>query len=161
MSEDVEMNMFEKAESIRAMMHIEGMTQKRLAGVLGVSQSFVANKIRLLSLGAEVKKKILEYGISERHARCLLRLPSDEDRLSAIEKIHAMNMNVSRCEILVDTILDEKVQKRVPCSDGEDGIYRFERSLESSLSLLREVGIIARSKREKVGDTVYFSISIG
>lgn len=155
------MNMFEKAESIRAMMNIEGMTQKRLAGVLGVSQSFVANKLRLLSFGEEVKAKILEYGISERHARCLLRLPSNEDRLSAIEKIHAMNMNVSRCEVLVDTILDEKLRHAVPTSSEEDGIYRFERSLESSLSLLREVGIRARSKREKVGDTVYFSISIG
>lgn len=155
------MNMFENAESIRAMMNIEGMTQKKLAGVLGVSQSFIANKLRLLNLGADVKRKILEYGISERHARCLLRLPDDTDRLPAIEKIHAMKMNVARCEILVDTMLDEKTQIDVSEASADDGIYRFERSLESSLSLLREVGIRARAKREEIGSTIYFSISIG
>ena len=155
------MDMFEHARSIRAMMNIEGMTQKKLADVLGVSQSFVANKLRLLSLGDDVKAKILEYGISERHARCLLRLSSDKDRLLAIEKIHAMNMNITRCEILVDTMLDEKMRKAMRTENKDEGLYHFERSLESSLSLLREVGIRARSKREEIGDMVYFSISIG
>ena len=155
------MDMFEHARSIRAMMNIEGMTQKKLAEVLGVSQSFVANKLRLLSLGDDVKTKILEYGISERHARCLLRLSSDEDRLFAIEKIRAMNMNGTRCEILVDTMLDEKVREAIHTENKDEGLYHFERSLESSLSLLREVGIRARSKREEIGDMVYFSISIG
>ena len=155
------MDMFEHARSIRAMMNIEGMTQKKLADVLGVSQSFVANKLRLLSLGDDVKAKILEYGISERHARCLLRLSSDKDRLLAIEKIHAMNMNITRCEILVDTILDRQTREAIKRSPESESLCHFERSLESSLSLLREVGIRARSKREEIGDMVYFSISIG
>ena len=155
------MNMFEKAESINAMMKIEGMTQKKLAGVLGVSQSFIANKIRLLTFSDTVKEKILEYNVSERHARCILRLPNDEKKLEAIEKIKAMDMNVARCEILVDTMLD-KIQREAPHERGRsEEIGHFERSLESSLSLLREAGLFARAKRDEVGEIVYFSISIG
>ena len=152
--------MFEKAESIRTMMQIDGMTQKKLAGVLGVSQSFVANKLRLLTLGDEVKANILERGISERHARCLLRLSSDKDRILAIEKICAMDMNVTRSEILVDTMLDEELRTSADADSTAESIGHFERSLESSLSLLRKSGIHARSKRDEVGNTVYFSITI-
>ena len=155
------MNMFEKAESINTMLKIDGMTQNKLASVLGVSQSFVANKIRLLSLSDEAKNKILEYSISERHARCILRLQDDADRILAIEKVHLMKMNVQRCEILVDTMLDEKLREATPSINYKERIGYFESSLESSLSLLREIGLRARAKREEVGETIYFNISIG
>ena len=155
------MNMFEKAESISTMMKIDGMTQKRLAEVLGVSQSFVANKIRLLGFSDEAKSKILEYALSERHARCILRLDDENDRLLAIEKVHTMKMNVLRCEILVDTMLDKKRRETVPGINYSDRIGHFESSLESSLSLLREIGIIARAQREEIGEKIYFSIAIG
>lgn len=155
------MNMFEKAESIRTMLKIDGMTQVKLAGVLGVSQSFVANKIRLLGFSEEAKKKILEYGLSERHARCILRLEKDEDRLLAIEKVHAMKMNVARCEILVDTMLDKTKREAPHGISFSDRIGHFESSLESSLSLLREIGLRARAKREEIGGMIYFNILIG
>jgi len=155
------MNMFEKAESINTMLKIDGMTQNKLAGVLGVSQSFVANKIRLLGFSDEAKGKILEYSLSERHARCILRLEDNSDRLIAIEKAHLMNMNVARCEILVDTMLDEKMRKDVPDINFSDRIGHFESSLESSLSLLREIGLRARARREEIGEMIYFNISIG
>ena len=155
------MTMFDKAESINTMLKIEGMTQNKLASVLGVSQSFVANKVRLLSFSDAAKKKILEYGLSERHARCLLRIDSDEERLLAIEETHLMHMNVERCEILVDTMLDKKTRES-PCGTNySDRIGHFEKSLESSLSLLREIGIRARAKREEAEGMIYFNISIG
>ena len=155
------MNMFENAQSIKAMLKIDGMTQCKLASVLGVSQSFVANKVRLLSFSDTAKEKILEYGLSERHARCILRLDSDEDRLCAIEKVHLMNMNVERCEILVDTMLDTKKRETVSSVNYSDRMGHFESSLESSLALLRAVGLRARARREESGDMIYFSITIG
>lgn len=154
------MNMFEKAESINAMLKMDGMTQGKIASMLGVSQSFIANKIRLLGFTEEAKRKITEYSLTERHARCILRL-EDDDRLLAIEKAHAMKMNVARCEILVDTILDQRLREKAPSINFSDRMGHFEESLESSLSLLREIGIRARAKREEVGDIIYFSITIG
>lgn len=155
------MNMFQKAESINTMLKIDGMTQNKLAGVLGVSQSFVANKIRLLDFSDEAKEKILAYSLTERHARCILRLQDEADRLLAIEKTHLMKMNVARCEILVDTMLDKKLREKVPEANYNARIGHFESSLESSLSLLREIGIRARARREEVGEMIYFNISIG
>ena len=155
------MNIFEKAASISAMLKIDGMTQSKLAKILGVSQSFVANKIRLLSFSEEAKRKISEYGLSERHARTILRLQDESDRIVAIEKAHSMNMNVERCEILVDTMLDKEKREAPHGTNYSDRIGHFESSLESSLSLLREIGLCARARREEIGGMIYFNISIG
>lgn len=155
------MNMFEKAASISTMLKIDGMTQSKLAKILGVSQSFIANKIRLLSFSDEARRKILEYGLSERHARCILRLGDATDRMIAIEKAHSMDMNVERCEILVDTMLDQRKREAPHSTNLSDRIGHFESSLESSLSLLREVGLRARARRDEIGGMIYFNISIG
>lgn len=156
------MNIFEEALSIKSMMALGNMTQSRVAQVLGVSQSYVANKLRLLSYSDEQQQKILEYGLSERHARTILRLQSSDARNCAIEKAHAMKMNVARCEIMVDSMLDEVLHKKA-CEENNTAarIGHFELALESSISLLREYGIRARSRREEDENFIYFTVQIG
>ena len=108
------------------------------------------------------REKIIKYGLSERHARTILRLSDERERLSAIEKVNAMKMNVARCEIMVDTMNDEYLRINPP--DGEnyaERIGHFERSLESSLMLLREAGIKARATRNESGDLIYYTIFVG
>ena len=142
------------------MMELPAMTQKKLAEILGVTQSYVANKLRLLNFSDEAQRKICEYGLSARHARSILRLKTDEQRLEAIEKAHAMRMNVSRCEIMVDSMMNESLSRAATGESISERIGHFEKTLEGSLSLLREVGLFARAKREKVGKRIYFTICI-
>ena len=61
------MNMFDEARSMHGMIQMCKMTQSELAQKLGVSQSYVANKLRLLKFGEEMQKKITDSAISERH----------------------------------------------------------------------------------------------
>lgn len=159
---DVKMNMFEEALSIKSMLGLGKMTQGKVAEILGVSQPYVANKLRLLIYSPEEREKILRYGLSERHARTILRISEKAARLDAIERAHAAGMNVARCEIMVDTMLDEALRNKAPeGTNYAERIGHFERSLESSISLLREVGIRARASREESGNMIYFRISIG
>ena len=73
------MNMFEEARTISGMIQMLGMTQSEVAKKLGTSQSYVGNKVRLLNLSEGIQKKILDLGLSERHARALLRLDDMEE----------------------------------------------------------------------------------
>ena len=68
------MDMFDEAKAIRSTMELCHLTQGELARQLGVSQSYVANKLRLLKFSQKMTEKIRSSGISERHARALLRL---------------------------------------------------------------------------------------
>jgi ParB family transcriptional regulator, chromosome partitioning protein len=81
-----DLSAIEEAQSYKKLMD-EGMTQEEIAKTIGVAQSTVANKIRLLSLPSSVQNALLEAKISERHARSLLSLQDSflqEDILNKI-----------------------------------------------------------------------------
>lgn len=73
-----DLNAIEQALAMKRIMRVEGLTQNELAESLGYRQSTVANKLRLLRLPEYVKKAISQDIITERHARALLNLPSEQ-----------------------------------------------------------------------------------
>ena len=81
------MTMFEEAKSLYGMMKMRKMTQSETAKMLGVSQSYVANKLRLLQLDQKMQDRICESGLSERHARVLLRIKDEGLRREVLDKI--------------------------------------------------------------------------
>ena len=152
--------MFNEAIAIKKMLSVRDMTQAKLATVLGVSQPYVANKLRLLDYSDEAREKIAEYGLSERHARTLLRLKSEADRLKAIEEVGRGRMNVARTEILVDCMLERCAREKIEECTATERITSFERALSESVDLLRRFGLRASAERKCYGDKIYFSICI-
>ncbi|UZQ83009.1 ParB/RepB/Spo0J family partition protein [Thermoanaerobacter sp. RKWS2] len=73
-----DLNFIEEAEGYYNLINDHHLTQEQLAKMLGKSQSTIANKLRILKLSKEIKEKLLENDLTERHARALLRLPDEE-----------------------------------------------------------------------------------
>lgn len=154
------MNMFEEAAAINAMLTARGLTQKTLAGILGVSQPYIANKLRLLRFSEKARALILESGLTERHARTLLKL--DEDRIPvAIERIRIGRMNVREAEICVELLCEEQHCVRLKSDEPGAGIRHFEDILELCIRNLRSLGIDASLSSERYKDKLYFSICVG
>ena len=155
------MNMFEEARSIAGMMQMRDMTQEKLGEILGVSQSYVANKLRLLRFDEKTQNNILKSGLSERHARALLRLPEGEWG-SAIDKIREGKMSVMESEILVDCTLEERgIEQFRSYENYADRVIRFERNLDKSLNNLRLFGIPAKAFFEKREEKLLIKIEVG
>ncbi len=155
------MTFFDEARSIKAMLDVKNMTQARLAEVLGVSQSYIANKIRLLSFSKEAEERITSANLSERHARALLRLGSNADILSAIDKVITGKMNVLRTETLVDIMLEEIAVRKLSESGEGERVARFENIIETSVGNLRAFGIKARAEFLRENEKLYINILIG
>lgn len=98
---------FEEAESYRQLMQYYGLTQEQIADKIGKSQSFIANKIRLLKLDQKVIARIIECGLSERHARALLRIPDSELQLKVIHQVEKKGLTVKKTEELVEKIRND------------------------------------------------------
>ena len=96
------MSIFDEARALAVTMKMRGFNQKEMAHSLGVSQSYVANKLRLLQLSDDVQKRIIQGGLTERHARALLCLKSEKDRLSALDIVREEKLSVASTEALVD-----------------------------------------------------------
>jgi len=106
------LNMFEQAEAIRRLMEVHCLTQEKIAGQLSCSQSYVANKLRLLRLNGDERERILTAALSERHARALLRLKDGEVRDNALRTVIRRSMNVAATEEYVDKLIEaEKSHK--------------------------------------------------
>lgn len=94
----VTMNFFEEAEAISQLITKYGMTQESAAIRLGLAQSTVANKLRILKLNTEERKIILDNNMSERHARALLKITDSDRRLAVLNKAAESGWTVDTLE---------------------------------------------------------------
>ena len=109
-----DLGFFEEADAIARLIEIYGMTQEDAAVRLGYAQSTLANKLRLLKLSANERRIISENGLTERHARALLKLDTPEKREEALSKIVRGKLNVERTEQLIDSMNEyEKYKERI------------------------------------------------
>ena len=92
------LNPIEEARTYQKILEIDQMTQEALAKTMGKSQSAVANKLRLLSLPDEIQESILKEKISERHARALLNLSTEDEQKAMLKRIIDDKMSVRNLE---------------------------------------------------------------
>ena len=95
---------WKEAEALARLMACRGLTQEQAALRVGMSQSAVANKLRILKHPAPVRDALREAGLTERHARALLRLP-EESRLAAVADIARGGYTVARTEAYIEDAL--------------------------------------------------------
>lgn len=107
-----DLNIFEQAMAIQVLIDTYGLTQERVAEKLSNSQSFVANKLRLLRFSSIEREIILKNKLTERHARALLRIPDEDLRLSVLNKIAIEGINVAKSEELIEKLLDKNTPKQ-------------------------------------------------
>ena len=88
---------FDTARGIREVIRLWGCTQAEAARRLGLSQSALANKLRLLTLTADQQRLCAASHLSERHARAALRLPENR-RTAALEKMARDGLSVREAD---------------------------------------------------------------
>ncbi|MBM4235070.1 MAG: nucleoid occlusion protein [Firmicutes bacterium] len=106
------LNYIEEAMGYTNLMKNFNLTQEQLAQRLGKSQSTIANKIRLLKLSDDIRNKLLKNGLTERHARALLRLDSEEVQLKMIHEISERGLTVSQAEKRIDRIQETRGERK-------------------------------------------------
>jgi ParB family chromosome partitioning protein len=109
-----DLNFIEEAEGYYNLIKDHAFTQEELAGRIGKKQSTIANKLRILKLSEKVKERIVKEGLTERHARALLRLPEENLQEKVIDEVIKIGLNVKRTEDLIERELAklENVQEK-------------------------------------------------
>lgn len=98
------LNYFEEAEAYTRLINSFGMTQEEIAHSIGRSQSYVANKLRLLKLAKEVRCLIVTETVSERHARALLKINSVQTQKEVLLAIYEKELTVKDTEEIVENL---------------------------------------------------------
>jgi ParB family chromosome partitioning protein len=143
-------------------MQLCSLTQEQAAARLSKSPSAVANKLRLLKHSPAVRAALREHGLSERHARALLRLPEEAQRLEAVEAIVKGDLTVARTEALVETLLSRQAQpkprpaRKLLVKD----LRLFLNSVDRHLETLRQAGISASAERAETEEAIILTITL-
>lgn len=148
-----DLNFIEEAEGYFNLIKDHGFTQDVLARRIGKKQSTIANKLRILKLSDSVKEAILNEGLTERHARALLKLPSEEMQLKIIDEIVKRGLTVKKTEELVERELERIEEINNPQNENKMK-YRWSINPRIITNTLRQImdknGIEAEySHREK------------
>lgn len=154
-----DMNCFETAEGIRNLIESYELTQCEAAHQLGLSQSAVANKLRLLRLPEDERQTLIEGGFGERHARALLRLSDRTRRWQVLEKMQAEKLTVAQTERLVEDLLAGRVRRKPPKPLIRD-VRVFFNTVNHALSIMRRGGIPAESTQREEGDYIEYVVRI-
>ena len=116
----------EEARSYKNLLDKGYLTQSELAKKMGISQSAIANKLRLLNLDEEVQQALLNNQISERHARSLLVLSNPEDQKKWLQKIIAERLTVRQ----LDDALKSQMSDNSSNNEDDDTDIPLVRSLD-------------------------------
>lgn len=154
------MDMFDEARALAVTMKMRKMSQREMAKSLGVSQSYVSNKLRLLKISEKMQKRIVESNLSERHARALLKLKSEEARQEVLDRIINESLSVNRTEAVVDGYYLAYAPSIIGRGDGLKRIDVFLKSLSESVSILSAAGVRVHKTIRYENDTLCISVFI-
>ncbi len=156
-----DINYIEEALAYRQLIERYNITQQQLAERIGKTQSTVANKLRLLKLGDEVIEKVLEYKLTERHARVLLTIPDTQMRLKAVETIKKRELNVRQSEELVERLKSEVVMNSSRGRIKNSFNYKiYTNTIKQAYEVIKKTGLGADYFENKYDDRVEVVITI-
>lgn len=154
-----DLNPIEESEGYKKLMDTFSLTQEEVAARVGKSRSAVANALRLNNLSDKIKKMVTDGLISQGHARAILPLEKETDRLAVAEKIVKESLNVRQVENLVSAM--QKDSNKKPAKKTVDkNTENYFKNLAADLSsrLETKVSIKYGKKRGKI-EIEYYSNS--
>ena len=157
-----DLDYMEEAAAIARLIGRYGLSQQQAADKLGKSQPAIANKLRLLRLAPPVIDCLRQYGLTERHARTLLRLTDPEQQLAAARHMGQRGLNVAQAEQYVDALTAENrtaPPQRRPTYIIKD-VRLFLNSVERGVRLMQSAGVGAEVGRRDTEEEILLTIHI-
>lgn len=145
-----DLNPIDEAKAYTNLMKLNDLTQTALAKDMGKSQSYVANKLRLLKLDDDVQKALIEGKITARHGRALLNL-SDDDQERVLKEIEEKGLNVKQTEEIakdVDAYFNPKPKEKE--TKRERVVKRIPKDLKVQINTIKKAVKLAKNSGIKV-----------
>ena len=150
-----DLDFIEEARGIQSLMDKWAISQEQTAKMLGKSQSAVANKLRLLKHSDQVLDALRQANLTERHARALLKLPTEAQKMEAIKVIGQLDMNVAKTEQYIQSLLEEQPTQK----ERQPNVTAFIRNLTQSLAKIQQGGVRAISERKETENEIILTLT--
>jgi len=153
-----DLNFFEQAAAIKMLIDQLGLTQQQAGERLCLSQSAVANKLKLLQFDKEITDRIVKANLTERHARALARLEK-EKQSKALEYIISHSLNVSETDRYIQKLLSPPKPQRKTVIHIKD-IRIFTNTINKAVNLMKTAGFAAKVEQNITDKAAEYKIVI-
>ena len=154
-----DLDVWEEAAALKQLIDRFHLSQEDAARKVGKSQSAVANKLRLLKLPEDVIAELRRAGLTERHARALLRLDTPALQRSALAHMIRNGLNVAQSEQYIDKLCQKTVRKAVPLYRTRD-VRLFLNTVRRGLTIMQSAGVPAQCHRAETAQEITLTIHI-
>ena len=155
-----DLSFFEEALAIDKLINEYGMSREDVCKKLGKAPPTISNKLRLLRLPEEIRLKITQENLSERHARALLRLATLSQIERALSIIAEKRLNVEESEKLIDQILNSDNRRRQSPVKLFKDVRIFVNTLNHAVDTMRRAGIEADSAKSETDEYIEYIVRI-
>ncbi len=155
-----DLGVFDEARGISELITLWGVSREEAAKRLGIAPSTLSNKLRLLKLSPEIREIITEAGLTERHARELLRLDGGELQKRAAVHIAEKGLSVAETEKYITALCAEKKQTKPRPRYIVKDVKLFINTFEHAVDIMKSSGIGAVSTVTESGENIIYSVSI-
>lgn len=155
-----DLSFFEEAQAIAHMQSHFNLTQEQIAKRLGKSQSALSNKLRILKLPVDIRYRIEKDGLTERHARALLKCESETQMWNVLEQIKERKLNVEQTEAYIESLVNKKQKPRKNVVKIFRDVRIFVNTVNKAINTMIEAGIPAESNKNETDDYIEFYVKI-
>lgn len=155
-----DLGFFEEASAIEKLIVDFNMSRDDVCRKLGKAAPTISNKLRLLKLPEDVRLKITQDGLTERHARALLRLPTRAQLDRALSIISDRRLNVAESEKLIDQMLSADKSSKKPTVKLFKDVRIFVNTLNHAVDTMRRAGIEADSAKSETDEYIEYIVRI-
>lgn len=157
---------FEEALSYERLISEFCFTQEKLAKRLGKTQSAVANKLRLLKIEPELRGYFTDNNLTERHARCILKLEESELREKAVKEIIAGGLNVAQTEAMILGMTEIKKKETKTKEKGQRCVKLFkdmrifQSTINHTIDVIKKAGLSVISDKKETDSFIEYVIRV-
>lgn len=151
---------FDEAEAFLKLIASWNIPREEAARRLGIASSTLSNKIRILKLGEDTRRIIIENNLTERHARELLRIETEKGREEAAKFIAEKNLNVPETVKYIDRLLERKKPKGKKAKYIVKDLRLFINTFEHAVEVMNSAGIGAVSTVSENEDNIIYSVAV-
>ncbi len=155
-----DLGFFEEAVAIEKLLTDYGMSRDDVCKKLGKAPPTVSNKLRLLRLPEEIRLKITQENLTERHARALLKLTNLNQMERALSIIAEKRLSVAESEKLISQLIINDIKPRQPTVKLFKDVRIFVNTLNHAVDTMRRAGIEADSAKSETDEYIEYIVRI-
>jgi ParB family chromosome partitioning protein len=160
-----DLHFFEEAAGYELLLNQFLLKQEELSERIGKSQSTIANKLRLLNLPVRVREIVIQSGLSERHARALLKIGQEPDQLNVVNTVVENSMTVKETELFIDKLENIKATeqakgKRKPMLRIVKDVRIFINTMNELVTQMKKTGLSVQMKQEQSEDSITITMVV-